>query len=312
MRTIGVDTSTKGIWSQGFEVNPSTVTGDLGKFGNKYIGTTRGFLANVLIANSPQLLMSFLYLFYNNLLTRQLVVDELLRFTRDGGKKPLRVSSPVGMQRSSYFLSLPLKYSGPLLVCSVALHFLISQSIFLVQTSVFEPGSNSPRIETLDSSGRGYSHLGALLALALALALVLALFLMAFFRKYENTLPGLERMAHDCSAIQALCQRPDDDKNAHLFPISMGMVQDERSEEAECEGRLCFSTDIGLCQEPLPGRLYLLPVLASKGNTVTGKGILFWNYIVERATSIPRYLRSLKSHRATGRETDHPLLERDR
>ncbi|KAK2020762.1 hypothetical protein LX32DRAFT_715118 [Colletotrichum zoysiae] len=63
-------------------------------------------LANVLVANSPRVLMSVLYLFYNNILTRQLLADEWLRYFRRSEKKPLRVSSPRGIQRSSYSLSL--------------------------------------------------------------------------------------------------------------------------------------------------------------------------------------------------------------
>ncbi|KAJ7909785.1 hypothetical protein B0H13DRAFT_1616212 [Mycena leptocephala] len=83
------------------------------------------------MANGPQVLVSFIYLSYNNILTRQLVADEWVRFVRPCGKKPLRVSAPAGMQRSSYFLSLPMRYGVLLMANSMLLHSLISQGLFL-------------------------------------------------------------------------------------------------------------------------------------------------------------------------------------
>ncbi len=148
----GVDMSLSGIWKQGFKVQATAMTDDLGPFSAAGPGTFARFMVNVLIVNSPQLLISFSYLFYNNILTRQLVANELVRFLRPDGKKPVRVSSPRGMQRSSYFLSLPWKYSAPLMSLSILLHWLISQSIFLVQSSAFGPGADGARLPVYDRS----------------------------------------------------------------------------------------------------------------------------------------------------------------
>ncbi|PVH88666.1 hypothetical protein DL98DRAFT_580231 [Cadophora sp. DSE1049] len=90
-----------------------------------------GFAANVLFANFPQLILSFLYLAYNGLFTSMLGAVEYGRFSQH--RKGLRVSSkPEGAQRSSYYLQLPYTYGMPLIVLSIVLHWLVSQSIFVV------------------------------------------------------------------------------------------------------------------------------------------------------------------------------------
>jgi hypothetical protein len=49
-------------------------------------------------------------------------------------RKTLRVSAPVGIQRSSYFVSMPLRYGIPLISTMSLLHWLVSQSLFVVAT----------------------------------------------------------------------------------------------------------------------------------------------------------------------------------
>jgi hypothetical protein len=60
-------------------------------------------------------------------------------------RKTLRVSTPEGIQRSSYFVSMPLKYGIPLISAMSLLHWLISQSIFVYTADVYtEDGSLDP------------------------------------------------------------------------------------------------------------------------------------------------------------------------
>jgi hypothetical protein len=58
-------------------------------------------------------------------------------------RKTLRVSAPVGIQRSTYFISLPLKYGIPMMVLFSLEHWLLSQSTFLSGVIRFE-WSNDP------------------------------------------------------------------------------------------------------------------------------------------------------------------------
>ncbi|KAL2783693.1 hypothetical protein BJX66DRAFT_116816 [Aspergillus keveii] len=93
--------------------------------------------ANTLIANTPQLLFSLLYFAFNALLTGMAIAAEWSRYATS--RRGLRVSSnPRVAQRSSYFLSLPYRYAIPLMGCSAILHWLISQSLFLVRIQAFD------------------------------------------------------------------------------------------------------------------------------------------------------------------------------
>jgi len=96
-----------------------------------------GLVSNVLLANLPQLILSVLYIIYNVMLSAFLVQRE---FSRMGSvRKPLRVSEPIGIQRSSYFISLPLRYGIPLYMSSGVMHWLLSQSLFLARITAIAP-----------------------------------------------------------------------------------------------------------------------------------------------------------------------------
>ncbi|KAL8856010.1 MAG: hypothetical protein Q9178_007380 [Gyalolechia marmorata] len=81
-------------------------------------------------SNLWQFVVSLLYLAYNGVLTAMLVANEWDELAKT--RKTLRLTSPQGHQRSSYFISVPLKYGLPILVAFGALHYTISQSVFVV------------------------------------------------------------------------------------------------------------------------------------------------------------------------------------
>ncbi|KAG4441757.1 hypothetical protein IFR05_002748 [Cadophora sp. M221] len=92
----------------------------------------------ILIANLPQVMLSLAYFAYNNIFTCMLQDVEWHGFSTT--RKPLRVSgSRRGSQRSTYFLHLPYRFAIPLAILSGILHWLASQSLFLVyiQYSLF-------------------------------------------------------------------------------------------------------------------------------------------------------------------------------
>ena len=88
-------------------------------------------------ANMWQVIVSFIYLGYNALLTCMLVGEEWAGFAHE--RKTLRVTHPRGIQRSSYFVSMPYKYGIPLMVANTVLHILISQSLFIVSIIAYRP-----------------------------------------------------------------------------------------------------------------------------------------------------------------------------
>ena len=98
---------------------------------------------SVLVANSPQLVLSLLYFSINSLCTSMTLAYEWSQFSvtsceKRGYAKTLRTSLPIGQQRSSYFLQLPFRFAVPLITISAILHWLVSQSIFLAVVTIYD------------------------------------------------------------------------------------------------------------------------------------------------------------------------------
>ncbi|PYI00437.1 hypothetical protein BO78DRAFT_380980 [Aspergillus sclerotiicarbonarius CBS 121057] len=89
-------------------------------------------MGHVILANTPQFLITITYYFYNNLLTSMLAAAEYSSYSSPSSAKPLRVTSPIPhtAQKSTYFLSIPYQYTIPVLSTFVALHWTISESLF--------------------------------------------------------------------------------------------------------------------------------------------------------------------------------------
>lgn len=118
-----------------------------------------GRALQVVFANSYQVMVSFLYLVHNNILTRQVLADEMIRFL--GHKKALRVTSQENLlQRSSYSLSLPRKYDVLQMGGFTVLHWLVSQSVFTVQTKVYGAGPDGEHKLRQDVACLGFSAIG--------------------------------------------------------------------------------------------------------------------------------------------------------
>lgn len=181
----------------------------------------------VLIANCPQLILSFLYFAYNGLWTCMLLVEEWFGYAKQG--KPLRVTSPRGSQRSTYRLQLPYRYGIPLLIISAVLHWLVSQSIFLVVLYRYLPDDTLDPNPNNNLIACGYSPLAILTTIVVGSVVLLGGILNGF-RPYPST--GMP-LASSCSAaISAACHPPPGDDSASRKAVSWGAVPDEvRNEE---------------------------------------------------------------------------------
>jgi hypothetical protein len=84
----------------------------------KFDGNTTARFA--FIANSPQVLLSVVFLHFNNMFTSMALAHQWSQFGIH--RKGLRVTKPRGYQRQTYFLQLPLKIGVPLNVLSGLLH----------------------------------------------------------------------------------------------------------------------------------------------------------------------------------------------
>lgn len=137
------------------------------------------FYGTAFMANGVQLGLSLFSYFSNALFTSMFISHYWGKFIYKAQR--LRVSVPKGAQKSSFFLSLPYRYSLPLLVCSILLHWLLSQSLFVIQTRGFyytgqeDMDAGFARAPSLDASVLGYSAIGQVLSLALITVLFICL-----------------------------------------------------------------------------------------------------------------------------------------
>lgn len=264
MRSRGLGTSLTNLWGYGIgQTNGFALVG--GVLGEN--GGTQDIVGPILFVNIFQVMISALYLFYNNCLTCQVVADQWTHFmtVSNGapGRKPLRVSSHVGLQRSSYMLSLPWTYATPLMLAFTILHTLVARSCFLVRTTAFGPGSakQSQRIMSSDASRVGYSSIGILLA-TLTGAVILLFLIVNSFRRYSAVPEHLPRLAHKTAFISAACQRPEDDTEAHLFAVTLMAVDAEPDSISGTEPivkRVVLSTDRSSVA-PEVGKRYIQPM----------------------------------------------------
>ena len=204
----------------------------------------------ILIANSPQVLLSFLFLTYNGLFTCMLLSHEWSGYAHV--RKPLRVTTPAGSQRSTYRLQLPYKYGIPLLVLSGTLHWLVSQSIFLARVDYYNNGSFDDG-DSYDSvvggfqpiSTLGYSCIAIITIITLG-GIVVLIGILHGFRKYKPGVP----LAGSCSAaISAACHRPNEDVDAAYKPVMWGAV-----ESNTLIGHCCFTSFE--VTNPVKGQMY--------------------------------------------------------
>lgn len=204
-------------------------------------------LLMVLISNSPQLILSFLYLTYNGLFTSMLLAKEWSRFAHH--RKTLRITSPKGQQRSTYWLQLPYRYSIPLLATSSLLHWLVSQSIFLARVTVIDPTGVEDIEESISTCG--YSNIAIIFVIGFGS--ILPLIAIAYgFRRYPSGMP----FAANCSAaISAACHPPEGDIDAASKPLQWGVTGEVVETDAGHIIGHCSFTSLEVTS-PVEGQLY--------------------------------------------------------
>lgn len=105
------------------------------------------------------MIISLLYLTLIALLSDLLVSDEWAGYHKT--RKTLRVSFPEGIQRSSYFISIPFRYGARLIISMAVFHWTVSQSVFVVRViSHYSVGSLDAGINITVA---GYSPVGILI-----------------------------------------------------------------------------------------------------------------------------------------------------
>ena len=206
VETSNVDISMSYIWSM-----------EMGKpTGSTIIVDGQDVIALVLLANSPQLVYSMLYFLSNGLLTNMLLAAEYNNYATQ--RKSLRVSWPKGQQRWTYYISLPYRYGIPLIIISIVMHWLLSQSLFLVIINALDVHGNRAKYgsETACSFSLKAMFLTILIGTT-AMVILIGLGL----RRLRSDMP----VASSCSAaISAACHPPPGDTDASLKSVQWGEI----------------------------------------------------------------------------------------
>ena len=181
-----------------------------------------------------------------------LLADEWSDYAHE--RKPLRVTGPVGEQRSTYRLQLPYRYGIPLLCASGTLHWLVSQSLFLARVTAFATDGTEDEVHSLSTIG--YSCIAIITVIILG-GIVVLLGIANGFRRYRV---GMPLVASCSAAISAACWRPDGDANAGENGVMWGVVEEGEGEEGV--GHCCFTS--WEVEKPVEGRRYAGAVEGSK------------------------------------------------
>lgn len=230
------------LWALGFgAVHPYTLI--TGWSLSQIYNADTAIVAATLIANTPQLVLSFLYLTLNGLVTSMFLAQEWSGYAVS--RKGLRVSKPSSRQRRTYFLQLPYRVAAPLILLSLLLHWLVSQSIFLAVVSTYNAdGALADAIAVVTC---GFSPMAMVFSAVAGMVLVLVVVGMSYF-EFDSAMP----VAGSCSvAIAAACHTDHGERAAQDLlqwgELYLGLSETE-------VGHCAFTS--GLVRRPTVGRLY--------------------------------------------------------
>ena len=149
-------------------------------------------------------------------------------FSHCSQRQGLRTSTPKGAQKSTYFLSLPAQYSIPLMIAFGFLHWLVSQSLFVVNVELStawgepdytSPGANRPSTPYVWTIGWAWFPMFLILVLCCLLFVVL---LGIGFRRYNSE--GMPLARTSSKAISAACHPIQDRCTEGLQKIQYGVT----------------------------------------------------------------------------------------
>ncbi|KAH7051346.1 hypothetical protein B0J12DRAFT_572589, partial [Macrophomina phaseolina] len=133
------------------------------------------------------------------------------------GPTALRTSTPVGAQRSTYWLQLTYGFALPLMLVLVALHYLTSQSLFYANMCVYD--NQGRGIVREGVAGLAYA-MGGMLGLSVSgIVLVGVAFVLGSLRVDTG---GILNLRFCSVAMSAACHRPAGDWKAQEKAVRCG------------------------------------------------------------------------------------------
>jgi hypothetical protein len=237
--------SGQALWSLGFG-RPRSQTMIVGWALSLIEDENLAITANVLFANLPQMILSFLYLNLNGLCTSMFLADEWSHYVTE--RKSLRVSQPQRDQRSSYFLQLPYRIAVPLIFMSFLLHWLVSQSIFLAVITQWDELGKLKKPFTVATCG--FSPFAMIFVIIAGLVIVIGVVLLSL-RRFNGDIP----LVGSCSAaISAACHGPSWEEDGFWMKKLQWGVVPGMGLETNDVGHCSFSG--GHVEKPVSGVAY--------------------------------------------------------
>ncbi|KAF2259684.1 hypothetical protein CC78DRAFT_524418 [Lojkania enalia] len=230
--------TSESIWS---------LTGRTDTFQNTWsLPNTNGYAAHAFVANTPQLLITSLYLLYSNTVSIMAINSEFASYSQV--RQPLRTSSPVGQQRKAPLLIPSFGYGVLIIISFTVLHWLLSQSLYLASGKTIRNNYFNPLDNYSDLMGLGFSPLPILISMLLILVLLIAL-IGSGFRRYPLNAPFV---GTNSLAISAACHPQPGDDNAAFSQVMWGATEDGKGEIGV--GHCCLTS--WPVARPVHGRVY--------------------------------------------------------
>jgi hypothetical protein len=194
---VGLDPAS--IWNLGF--------GQINQHALVIAGSGGNALTMTILANIPQIFLSVIYVLYLGIMTSMFLAADWSAYAFKA--QTLMLSTPSGNQRSTWLFGAPPAWGFLLLSFLTALHWLLSQSIFIVQITVFDKDGkpylyNSDVDDITQSvfSNCGYSPI-AIICATLASGILLLSAIIFCWRRFPE---GAPPVVGTCSAaISAAC-----------------------------------------------------------------------------------------------------------
>ena len=206
-------------------------------------------MTTVILANTPQLLVSFIYMSYNTIWTSMFRSLEWSQFART--HKTLRVSYPEGDQRSTHRLQIPYRYGVSLMILIGTIHWLISESFFPARVNVYDSEDGHYDKES-SLSTCGYSLPALAITITVGGIAPLILIGVGILWKFDS---GTTLVSSNSAAISAACHpKSDEPENAHLLPLQWGVVTVTVDPDGTQIGHCSFSSEP--VSHPHDGRIY--------------------------------------------------------
>lgn len=247
-RGIGLDPAS--LWSLGFgSINQNAIVLADG-------GSTPVTMA--VLANLPQVCLAIIYLLYIGIMTTMFLAADWSAFAFK--PQTLMVSSPAGKQRGTWLLGAPLGWGITLLALQTLLHWFVSQSIFVVQMTVYNkdgsPVTYNPSIDYNDFShftNCGYSPIAIILSVIAAGILLLSA-IVFLWRRFPA---GSPPVVSTCSAaISAACHILNTSEQMIYGELRWGVNGGFPNGIGHCSLVPAEAWDSGQAQAPVDGFAY--------------------------------------------------------